>query len=403
MFLYQKNKLILKQGAKIIPIQDIAQSQNRPFYLYDIEALRQRYRFFMSSAKGRMKVFFAVKANSNKEFLKALAKEGAGADVVSGGEIQAALSAGFAPKKIIFSGVGKSSQELKMAVSKNLFQINVESFDELKALSKICQKARKACKIGLRINPNVDFKAHPYIKTGLYGCKFGFEESELPSLLSYIQSHSSWLKLQGLSMHIGSQIFEPAPLCQAARNLKKIYSHIKKQKGLNLKTLDIGGGWGVNDKSFGHDNETALIKKFHKALGEVFKNFKGITLTEPGRLLSARFGLLCLRVERLKNSPTKRFAILNGGMNCFLRPSLYGAKHPILPLHISKKKIMRYDVAGPICETGDTFAKQLPLPELKTGDWLAIAFAGAYGFVMANRYNLQKMPKEISFDKGRAL
>ena len=402
MFLYRKNRLFLQQGARLVPIQSIADSQKGPFYLYDIQALRQWYRFFVSSSKGLLKVFFAVKANSNEEVLKAFQKEGAGADTVSEGEIRAALRAGFPPGKIIFSGVGKTHSALRLAVAKKLFQINVESFEELVSLNRLCQKTRSSCRIGLRINPNVDFHAHPYIKTGLKGCKFGFEEGELPGLLSYIRAHKARLRFQGLSMHIGSQIFDPAPLFQAVRALKKLYIRLKKE-GHPLKSLDIGGGWAVNDKSFGHNEESLLMKKYHRGLHKLLKDFEGAVITEPGRFLSAPFGLLCLRVECIKKSPQKRFAVLNGGMNCFLRPALYGARHPVLPLEKSGGGLKTYDVVGPICETGDTFAEGLSLPELKTGDWLAVAFAGAYGFVMANRYNLQAPPKEICFDGGKAL
>ena len=398
-FLYKKQSLILKQGKSEIPVHKIAKEQSTAFYLYDIYGLRQWYKFFVSASPQKLAIFYAVKANFNKNVLRALKKEGSGVDVVSLGEAHKALKLGFKPQKIIFSGVGKSTLELETAIDKQFFQINVESLPELKRLSNICKQKKKVGKIGLRINPNVDFSSHPYIKTGLSGHKFGFQEEELAELLQWINSQK-WIELQGLSMHLGSQIFDLKPLFKAISHIKKIYNSLKSYP---LKVLDIGGGLAVNYQKEGLEDEKMRIKQFGQGLKKLFKNFKGTLITEPGRILTAPFGILCAQVEYIKKSKQKQFVILNSGMNHFLRPALYSAQHKILPLKKSKKSPQNYDVVGPICETADTIAQNYPLSPIKSGDWLAIADTGAYGFVMANQYNLQPKAKEISFDYGKKL
>ena len=245
----------------------------------------------------------------------------------------------------------------------------------------------------------MDFSAHPYIKTGLKGHKFGFEEEELPPLLTFIRSHHL-IQLQGLSMHLGSQIFNLKPLFQAIKHLKELYEKLKNEKYC-LKTLDIGGGLAINYQKPGFEEEKTRVKQFGQGLKRLLKDFDGTVITEPGRLLTARSGILCAKVEYVKKSPKKQFVILNSGMNHFLRPALYGAQHRILPLKKSKDPKQTYDVVGPICETGDSLAKNYPLPPVKSGDWLAIADTGAYSFVMSNQYNLQLPVIEICFYKGK--
>ena len=400
MFLYKNNKLVLKQGRRFVPVEEIARQQTRPFYLYDIQGIKEWYRFFMSQTEQKLRVFFSVKCNFNKDILKALQEEGCGVDVVSLGEAHLALKLGFTAQQIVFSGVGKTVEELELAVSRSFFQTNVESFEELKRLSQICNQKKKSIKIGLRINPNVDFASHPYIKTGLRGHKFGLEESELKEVLSFIQQDKQ-ISLKGLSMHIGSQIYDIQALLKAMSSLKHLYENIKKQ-GFPLKVLDIGGGLGVNYEKIGLEAEKKRLFAFNKALKKAFKNFNGEIITEPGRFLVARFGVLCSQIEYIKQSPQKKFIILNSGMNHFLRTALYGDQHLILPL-IQRKGREFYDVTGPICETGDTFYKNCPLSPRKQGDWLAIADTGAYGFVMSNSYNLQTPVQEVCFHKNQAI
>lgn len=400
MFCYKNNQLVLSQGDKDINIEEIAKKEPNPFYLYDLFELRDWYRFFVSTTEKRLKVFFAMKSNSNKEILRVFREEGAGVDVVSLGESLKALDLGFKPQQIIFSGVGKSKEELSLAVEKSFFQINVESFEELKRLSEICQEKKKHANIGLRINPNVDFESHPYIKTGLKGHKFGLEEEQIPEILNFL-GKESFIKLKGLSMHIGSQIFSSDPFLKAISYLKNLYDQ-HKNDGWPLEVLDIGGGFGVDYEKSGLEEEKTRLRNFNEELKKLFHSFPDQIITEPGRFLTARFGLLCAKVEYIKHSPDKKFIILNSGMNHFLRPALYKAKHRILALKKASTKDY-YDVVGPICETGDSFAENYYLDSPKQGDFLAILDAGAYGFVMSNSYNLGLPVKEICFDKGQRI
>ena len=400
MFIYQNSRLVLKQGKKILPLEEIAQKEGTPFYLYDIQGMREWYQSFVKETQNQVKVFFAMKANFNKHVLKTFQKEGAGLDVVSGGEARLAQDCGFRPQDIVFSGVGKTVEELETAVQQSFFQINVESFEELKRLNQICIKKQKKASLALRINPNVDFSSHPYIKTGLSGHKFGLEESELKEILNFIKNNKL-LDLQGLSMHIGSQIFDLNPLFQAIHYLKSLYEKWQAE-GWDLKVLDIGGGLGFNYQTESLEEEKKTLKEFGQRLKQTFKGFKGRVITEPGRFLTAPFGLLCAGIEYIKKSPSKQFIILNSGMNHFLRTALYSEEHRILSFKQSRKR-EKYDVAGPICETGDCFAKDVLLPKQKAGEALAIADTGAYGFVMANAYNLQTPVKEMAFDQGEKL
>ncbi|MBC6414834.1 MAG: diaminopimelate decarboxylase [Bdellovibrionales bacterium] len=393
MFLYKNNRLVLQKEDSFVPVEEIAQQQKKPFYLYDLEGIKKWYRFFISQTKQSLKVFFAMKSNNNKQILTALKEEGCGVDVVSLGEAQLALNLGFSPQKIVFSGVGKTTEELNLAVTQSFFQTNIESFEELHRLIQIVKQRKKNIKIGLRINPNIDFKSHPYIKTGLNEHKFGLDESELKNILNCIKQHKQ-ISLKGLSMHIGSQIYDIQALSKAMSSLKMLYKSIKKQ-GFPLEVLDIGGGLGIKYEKEDLEDEKNRLFAFNQAFKDVFKNFEAEIITEPGRFLVARFGILCSQVEYLKQNPQKQFLILNSGMNHFLRTALYGTQHRILPLLQRQGEKELYDVVGPICETGDTFYKDCLLSPRKPGDWLAIADTGAYGFVMSNSYNLQIPIKEV--------
>ena len=398
MFEFQGDCLCLKQGDHSIKLKDITQGKKNPFYLYDLDGIRDWYHLFRKNVPSSTEVFYAMKANNNFQVLKAFQEEGAGVDVVSGGEITLAKEVGFPPDKMIFSGVGKTSEEITTALKWGLLQINVESLEELKAIHHIAKNLNKSASIALRMNPDVDVESHPYIRTGRADHKFGIDESQLPEILEFIKQNSKTLSLQGLSQHIGSQIFDLESVLKAAQSLKSLYENLLKE-GFSLKTLDIGGGLGVDYHSSGLDKERLLLNKYGKVLKELFQNFPGRIFVEPGRFLIARFGLLCVRVEYVKKTSSKTFAIVNSGMHHFLRPALYQATHRILPLRTGSKTEI-YDVAGTICETGDIFGKNVTLPTLKPGDWLALADTGAYGHVMSNNYNLQVPVKEVPFSKG---
>ena len=398
MFEFQDNFLCLRQGDHCTKLKDIAQKETTPFYLYDLDGIRGWYQSFRKNIPSSSDVFYAMKANNNFQILKVFQEEGAGLDVVSGGEITLAKKMGFSPDKIIFSGVGKSKEEISMTLQWDLLQINVESLEELKAIHHIAENLGKTASIALRVNPDVDIESHPYIRTGRVDHKFGIDEDQLPQVLDFIKQNRKTLYFQGLSQHIGSQIFDLKSLLKAAGSLKSLYETLL-QEGFNLKTLDLGGGLGVDYQDSGLKKERLLLNEYGKMLEKLFKDFTGRVLVEPGRFLTARFGVLCTRVEYVKKTPHKTFAIVNSGMHHFLRPALYQATHQILPLQTNPEKEV-YDVVGTICETGDIFGKNVTLPALKAGDWLALADTGAYGHVMSNYYNLQIPVKEIPFSKG---
>ena len=380
MFQYIKNELGFFQNKAPIFLKDIArENEGKAFYLYDRDAIEKRLVLFQKASGNRLKVFFAMKANNNPAVLKMFYENGCGLDVVSGGELERALGVGFSPKKIVFSGVGKTPEELSLALKEGVFQINAESFGEIKALAQIAKKSGKKARLALRINPNVDFKTHPYIKTGLSGHKFGFDEDQLPLVLEFLRTQPGRLHLQGLSMHLGSQIFDLGSLFQALNVVKSLYENLKSQ-GFPLKTLDIGGGLGVDYSREDLTGDEKLIEGFGVRIKNLFRGFEDDLLAEPGRFLVARFGLLCSRVEYIKKTSGKTFVIVNTGMHHFLRPALYGAFHRILAFRsdfVGEKQL--YEVVGPICETTDTLARDSLLPELHPGDWLAICDAGAYG------------------------
>ena len=401
MFCYKEGHLVLEQSSQTIPIQNLAQDIKSPFYLYDLEGIKDWYKLFLNTLP-EIEVFFAMKANNNREILKIFQKEGAGVDLSSQREAERAMETGFSPKKTLFSGVGKTKEEISLAIQKGFLQINVESMEELKVISQTAKELKKEAFIGLRINPDMDFESHPHIKTGLKGHKFGFEEKEIPGILDFIRIQDQNLCFQGLSMHIGSQIFDLHPLYKAIKALKQIYENLQKE-GHPLKIMDIGGGLGVNYQDSDLEGDKKRLLEFGKGLKQLLKGFSGRVFTEPGRFLVARFGLLCTKVEYIKKAPPKQFAILNSGMNHLLRPALYGEEHRILTfLDLGAPKEF-YDVVGPICETGDTFAKNCLLAPLNPGDWLAIADTGAYGHVMSSDYNLQIPVQEIPVFEGRRL
>ena len=401
MFEFQDDRLCLKQGHCNVRLHDIARKEKTPFYLYDLDGMRDFSRVFRKALVPRAEVFYAMKANSNFQVLKVFQKEGLGVDVVSGGEMARAREAGFPPDKIIFSGVGKTREELKTAIEWGLLQINVESLEELKALAQTARRRRKKASVALRVNPGVDVETHPYIRTGRVDHKFGIDTAQIPSALDFIKQNREVLHFCGLSQHIGSQIFDLKSVSEAIQNLKSLYEKLL-QEGFPLKTLDIGGGLGVDYGAVGLEKDCLLLKEYGKTLRKMFRGFPARVFLEPGRFLTARFGLLCVRVEYVKKTPRKTFAIVNSGLHHFLRPALYRAEHRILPFRQSAKKKI-FDVVGVICETGDVFGKDVTLPPVKAGDWLAVADTGAYGYVMSNNYNLQLPVKEIPFSRGRCL
>lgn len=367
-----------------------------PIFVYSEKIILNSIKAYKTAFSKTDTLFcYALKANSNKSLCSILARQGIGADIVSGGELFRALKAGFEPKKIIFSGVGKTEEELKYALKSNILMINVESFDELKVLEKTASALKKIAAFSIRINPDIDPHTHKFIATGKIGSKFGVSLKEAFLMYEYSKK-SKFLNPVGLQVHLGSQIYSVEPYLMA---MDVFLSVIKKLSlsGIHIKYIDIGGGWGV-DEIKGMKSPAILAK----ALNSRLKGLKGIKLIiEPGRSLMASSGILITKVLYQKKSGHKNFIIVDAAMNDFIRPALYGAKHPVYALSPNKKKNIRADIVGPVCESGDFLAQDIKLPQPNNGDLLVVGSVGAYGQSMSSQYNSRlRAPEVLLKDKS---
>lgn len=401
---YKNKKLTFAE----VDITSIAQKHKTPFFLYSEEILGRNYLSFFNAAWDAglpdPLVCFAMKSNPNRELVKILASLGSGADIVSGGELKRALEVGIDPMKIVFSGVGKTEEEILFAlkVSKaGLYSFNVESLEELELINSCAKRLKKTARICFRLNPVVNPKTHKFISTGNKTHKFGLLEKDV--LSSFGKSrYWSHCKLVGLSVHIGSQLLDLKATKKALVTLSEVALKTKK----DLEFLDVGGGLGVDY----HPDETKKLpslKKYMELVAETLnKNFYSKTsqrprvVFEPGRRIVAKAGIFVMKVLRNKISENNRFVIVDGGMNDFMRPSLYGAYHHLLPIK-DKKADTRSHVVGPICETSDCFATDRLLPKLVKDDLLALLDTGAYGYSMGSNYNLRGRPLELMIGKNK--
>ena len=398
---YENGFLTLCQGSKKISLDEISRKVKKPFYLYDVDGALERFKFFQKALKPAQ-VCFSLKCNNNEHLIRSFLDSGAGLDIVSGGELQLGLELNCPAEKIVFSGVGKTKDDLDKAVYHKIFQINVENIQELERLGEISRRHQKKIPIALRLNPHIRLDTHPFIQTGMGDHKFGIEESSLPHALEVLKQYP-FLRFQGLAMHIGSQGISVEPILAAAEKIKTIYGHLNKE-GFKLKTIDIGGGVGIDYRSQNLDDDLKRIKTYGEGIGSIFQNSGAEIICEPGRVIAGRFGWLLGQVQYIKKTSTaRRFVILNTGMHHLIRPVLYQAFHHVLPVKepLSSEERKNYTLAGPICESADIMAKDRLLPVLKPGDELVFCDAGAYGAVMASRYNLQDWPLEIAVHKGK--
>ena len=388
---YKKNLLYFGEGNEKQNLLSLVKKTGTPVYVYDLQGLKKRLKFFQTQI-APAHLHYAMKANSHLGILKVLKQGLAGVDVVSGGEIKLALKAGLKGSDIVFSGVGKTEEEIKLGLKARILQFNVESVSELRRIGKISkQKKQRAC-IAFRINPDIHVKTHPYIKTGLMEHKFGLQVEQIPLLKEILKQYSPHLVLQGVAMHIGSQIQDLATLKQAILKLKSIYEGLRTE--YPLKTFDVGGGLGINYKSFAKTDLPA-IKKYGAILKSLSHDLKAEILTEPGRILTARIACLIGEVQYIKSNMRKNFVILNTGLHHFIRPALYQAYHRIWPLQKRAGAKTIYDVAGPVCESADILGKDRVFSGLKEGDFMAILDTGAYGAVLASSYNAFPPAKSI--------
>jgi diaminopimelate decarboxylase len=385
-----------------VSLADLAERFGTPLYVYSKEALLAPYRALAEGLREtRGMVCFAVKSNPNLSILSLLAKEGAGMDLVSSGELKRAIRAKCPPEKIVFSGVGKAEWEIDEGLSLPLHSFNVESVAELELLSARASALGRQVKVALRYNPDVDPKTHPYISTGLKKNKFGLDRAEILSIAKSARKFPG-VSIAGLSIHIGSQILTLSPFDDAYRKAKKMAADLEKILGRALEFMDLGGGLGVtyrNEKAPSIDSYTALIRKHFGQKSDVVGKYR--VLVEPGRTISANAGVLLSRVLYRKPRKTKDFLVIDAAMNDLARPALYGSWHGILPVREEKPSAAKRktDVVGPVCETSDCFASDRPLPtRTGTGDLVAILSAGAYGMSMASQYNTRQRPAEVLVD-----
>lgn len=378
--------------AEDVNITELAEKVGTPFYLYSSATLRRHFEVFAAPFKQvPHKICFAVKSNSNLAVLKTLGKAGAGADVVSEGEIRRALAAGIKPENIVFSGVGKTREEMRFALENRIFQFNVESEAELLTLSQVASDMNRQAAIAIRVNPDVDAKTNAKISTGKKENKFGIDIAKAREL--YAQAAIlSGIRVQGVSMHIGSQLTSTEPFRQAFIKLRELVNSLRAS-GIQISTVDVGGGLGVPYEP--DSPHPPSPEDYAKIVLETVGDLDCTLLFEPGRLLVGNAGILVTKVIYVKPTESRTFVIADVAMNDLLRPSLYGAYHDIIPVRESDASLQPVDVVGPVCETGDTFAEMRLLPLPKPGDLLAFRTAGAYGAVMSSTYNSRHLTPEV--------
>ncbi len=378
-----------------IDFKKLAQKYQTPYYVYDFDYITKQYEELKNAFKARKSLIsYAVKANSNLSVVQHLAQQGAGADCVSIGEVKRALKVGIAKYKIIFSGVGKTDDEIRQALEFDILMINVESEAELKRVELIAEELDKEARISIRVNPNVDPKTHPYISTGLHENKFGVDINTAKRM--YIMSKNSKnLDPIGIHCHIGSQLTDLEPIKESINIVANLVRNIKSALDIELKFFDVGGGLGIV-----YDNET-LIDTYEYAQA-VLDSLFGLDITvicEPGRFIVGNSGVFVTKVLYEKTNGDKRFVVVDGAMNDLLRPTLYDAYHKIEVLDKDSDQ-SKCNVVGPICESGDFFAKNIELPKTEHNDLMAIYSAGAYGFTMASNYNTRGRVAEIAIENN---
>ena len=378
-------------------ISIIAAEVVTPFYLYSEQKLRDNFKSFADAVKPLKKatVCFAVKSNFNPTILKILAGMGAGADIVSGGELELALQAGVPADKIVFSGVGKTRAELTAAITAGIKQINAESESEIRLINEIAIGLNKTASVGIRVNPDVDARTHEKITTGKKENKFGIDWNDARRLFLSAEQFKG-ISLHGIEVHVGSQILELSPFREAFVKTKKMLNDLKEH-GVSIQTVDVGGGLGVAYKT---DESAPSPADYIAVLQDVLGDFDGEFVFEPGRCISGDAGVLVASVVRVKQTGDKRFAVLDAGMSDLVRPAMYDAYHNIEAVKGGEAS-ERYDVVGPICESADIFGKDRMLPKLNEGDLIAIETAGAYGAAMASNYNGRPLIAEVLTDNDR--
>ena len=389
---YKNNNLFVEN----VSVRRLASKLGTPFYLYSEGNIVENYKSFLNNfKKSKPLICFSVKANSNIQILKVLKKMGSGADVVSGGELLKVIKSGIRPDKIVFSGVGKTEDEIRLAIRKNILLINVESENEAILINKISSQLKRKTAIGVRLNPDINAPTHKKISTGKAEDKFGLSKKNLISFCLNIKKLKN-LRLDAISVHIGSQILSENPFKKTLKVLEEI---IKKTK-INFKFVDLGGGFGIaykkNDRKINLKNYSNLVEKFKK-------KYNCNIIFEPGRTIVGNTAILVTKVQYLKKGSNKTFAILNAGMNDFMRTALYDAVHNIIPVTKNNKKNKGpLEFVGPICETTFKFIKYNNYQSLNQSDYVAVADVGAYGASLSSNYNTKPLIAEVIINKTKA-
>ncbi len=380
-----------------VSVQEIINKTGTPVYIYNKKFFEDRYKEFTQAFQEvKHKVFYSVKANFNLNVIKTFYDLGSGIDVNSEGEFFRAYKAGVDPKKMLMTGVGKTTDEIRLAIEKDMLLIKAESSEEIELINEIAGKMKKKARVAVRVNPDVNPHTHPYISTGLSQNKFGIDAEKAASIFKDYKKFNN-ISFTGIDMHIGSQIISVEPFVEAVDKLSEFYFKVKSY-GVKIEHFDVGGGIGVtynSEKSFGvTEYAEAIIPNLKKLDCEIF--------FEPGRFLTANGGILVTKVLYNKKNNFKNFVIVDAAMNDLLRPSIYSAYHHIQPVEISKtNKDIIADIVGPVCESGDFFAKDRKIIQAVSGKYLAIMSAGAYGMVMSSNYNARRRPPEVLVDGNK--
>ena len=388
-FQYREEKL----HAENVDLEKLAEEIGTPVYVYSAATLERHYRVFAAAFPPDALIAYSVKANGNLAVLKTLARLGAGADVVSGGELAKALRAGIWASKIVFSGVGKTKAEMAAALKAGIFQFNAESEPELHALSQVASELGTTASVTIRVNPDIDPRTHAKISTGMAETKFGVPWRRARDAYRLAASLPS-LRIVGVDVHIGSQITELEPFEAAFVRLAELIGQLRAD-GHTIERADLGGGLGVPYRA--SDTAPPDPEIYGKMIARLSVGLDVSLILEPGRLIAANAGILLARVIYVKEGEAKKFLVIDAGMNDLIRPALYDAHHEIVPVRrrYSQELMKVYDIVGPVCETADLFARGHALPEMRSGDLVAIMTAGAYGAVMSSAYNARPPAPEV--------
>jgi len=398
-FVYPKPGAALACGS--VSLDALARRFGTPLYVYSADQIVERLRMFQEALAGRDHlVCYAVKANSALAILKLLADAGAGFDIVSGGELERVIAAApEAVDRVVFSGVGKTEAEINQALEAGILEFNVESEAELELLAARARKLKRKTRFALRVNPDVFAETHPYISTGLRDHKFGIDIRRAVAIYKSVKG-DRWIESHGVSVHIGSQIRSAGPFGAALERLNKLIRQLSRE-GIELKSVDAGGGLGI-DYHGGNFDPAAHIRAYAAAVSAALEGFRGKLLLEPGRFLVAQAGALVARVLNIKKNGRKTFVITDAAMNDLIRPALYQAYHEIVPVKPRPGRARTVDVVGPVCETGDFFARDRKLAPVEPGDLVVLLDAGAYGMAQSSNYNSRPRAAEVLVEAGQA-